>query len=142
LRIAGTRPPCGRSTQLLERAQMKRTLLIAAMPALGSTAALAQSTVTIYGRLNTSVERQDAGGETTTAVVNNSSRLGFKGVEDLGGGLKAGFQLEHGFNSDTGAQTNPTAFWARQSEVNIGADRFGTLRLGRFTSEGYYAHSH
>src|SRR4051812_1346092 len=66
--------------------------------------AFAQSSVTIYGRLNESVENQKAGtGSSVWRLVNDSSRIGFKGTEDLGGGLKAGFQIEHGFSPDTGA---------------------------------------
>ena len=117
---------------------MNRTLIVAAISALAAGSALAQSNVTIYGRLNTSVERWDANGVKTTQMVNNSSRLGFKGNEDLGGGLRAGFQLEHGFNSDTGLPA--ASFWGRQSEVNL-AGGFGTLRLGNFTSEAYFATS-
>ena len=117
---------------------MKRTLIVAALSAVTATSAFAQSAVTIYGRFNTTVERQDNNGAKTTQLVNNSSRLGFKGSEDLGGGLKAGFQLEHGFDSSTGLPG--AAFWGRQSEVNLGGG-FGTLRLGRFTSEAYFATS-
>lgn len=99
----------------------------------------AQSSVTIYGRLNTTVENQKAGtGDNVWVLQNNSSRIGFKGTEDLGGGLKAGFQIEHGLSSDTGAATHGTQFWARQSEVNLGGS-FGTVRLGNFTSEAYFA---
>lgn len=114
---------------------MKKTLLAASLTLVAG-AALAQAT--IYGRINTSVERQDAAGVKSTAVQNNSSRLGFKGSEDLGGGLKVGYQLEHGFNSDTGVATHGNGIWARQSEVNL-AGNFGTLRLGNFTSEAYFA---
>lgn len=114
---------------------MKKTLLAVALLSAGT--AMAQSSTTIYGRFNATIERQDAAGVKNTGLYNNSSRIGFKGTEDLGGGLKAGFQLEHGFNVDTGAQTQ-TAFWARQSEVNL-SSQFGTLRLGNFTSEAYYA---
>jgi predicted porin len=117
---------------------MKRTLLLAAITCLGAGTAAAQSNITIYGRFNATVERQDNAGIKSTSLLNNSSRVGFKGTEDLGSGLKAGFQLEHGFNVDTGAATHGNAFWARQSEVNLGG-RFGTLRLGNFTSEAYYA---
>jgi len=99
-------------------------------------AAQAQSNVTVYGRLNESVEWQKADGDTVTRLQNNSSRIGFKGTEDIGGGLKAGFQLEHGFSPDTGA-ANAT-FWGRQSEVNLGGD-FGLVRAGNFFSEAYYA---
>lgn len=115
---------------------MKKTLVAASQTLLAG-AALADAT--IYGRFNASVERQrDATGTSASGVHNNASRLGFKGTEDLGGGLKAGFQLEHGFNVDTGVSTHGNQFWARQSEVNLSGG-FGTVRLGRFTSEAYYA---
>ena len=117
---------------------MIRTLIVAAAASLVSGAALAQSSVMIYGRLNLSVERQDNAGSKVTVLQNNASRLGFKGTEDLGGGLRAGFVLEHGLNADTGTPTG--SFWGRQSEVNLSGG-FGTLRLGTFTSEAYYATS-
>ena len=117
---------------------MKRTLLAAALATLGAGSAIAQSNVTVYGRLNTTVERQKSGtADPVWRLQNNASRIGFKGSEDMGGGLKAGFVIEHGFNVDTGAQSQG-AFWARQSEVNVGGG-FGTFRLGNFTSEAYYA---
>jgi len=115
---------------------MRRFAPLCAIGLLCSSAAFAQSSVTIYGRLNLTLERQKAGGITDNVLQNNSSRLGFKGTEDLGGGLKAGFQLEHGFSPDTGAAA--ATFWGRQSELNLGGG-FGTVRLGRFTSEAYYA---
>jgi predicted porin len=115
---------------------MNKTLIVAAVSALAAGSALAQSSVTIYGRFNTTAESVDAGGVKTKQLVNNSSRIGFKGTEDLGGGLKAGFQLEHGFNADTG--TTGSSFWGRQSEVNLGG-AFGTVRMGNFTSEAYFA---
>ena len=78
---------------------MKRSIFLAALATLTSGAALAQSSVTVYGRLNVSAERQKDGDTTINALQNNASRIGFKGTEDLGGGLKASFLLEHGFNS-------------------------------------------
>lgn len=111
-------------------------VLCAAVLAAAATPASAQSSVTVYGRFNTTLERQDDGGVKSTALNNNSSRIGFKGTEDMGGGLKAGFQLEHGFRSDTGAAA--ATFWGRQTEVNLSGG-FGMLRLGNFTSEAYYA---
>ena len=117
---------------------MKRSLIVAALATVAAGTSFAQSSVTIYGRLNDSIERQKTGDDSKTVLQNNASRIGFKGVEDLGGGLKAGFQLEHGFNADTGTQSQ-TAFWARQSEVFLQSSTLGTLRLGRFTSEAYYA---
>ncbi len=115
---------------------MKRTLIVAAIATLATGAALAQSSVTIYGRLNLTLERQDINGVKLSKMENNSSRIGFKGTEDLGGGLKAGFQLEHGFSPDTG--TAAAQFWGRQSEVNLSGG-FGMVRLGTFTSEAYFA---
>jgi len=111
-------------------------VLAAVLAGLAATSVQAQSSVTAYGRLNVTVERQKAGNTTNTVLQNNSSRIGFKGTEDMGGGLKAGFQLEHGFSADTGVAA--ATFWGRQSEVNLSGG-FGMLRLGRFTSEAYYA---
>ncbi len=117
---------------------MNRTIVVAALATLVSGAAMAQSSVTIYGRLNLTLESQDANGVKTKVMNNNSSRIGFKGTEDLGGGLKAGFVLESGMSPDTGTAGNP--FWGRQSEVNLSGG-FGTVRLGNFTSEAYFATS-
>jgi predicted porin len=117
---------------------MKKTLIAAAVLASVGSAAFAQSSVTIYGRLNETIERQKVGdGDNNWRMQNNSSRIGFKGSEDLGGGLKAGFQIEHGFNVENGQQSQ-SAFWARQSEINLSGG-FGMVRLGNFTSESYYA---
>lgn len=110
--------------------------LLALLAVAGTSAAMAQSSVTIYGRVNTSVERQKVGDAKLTAMQNNASRWGVRGSEDLGGGLKAGFQLESGFASDTGVTASQ--FFGRQSEVNLGGN-FGMLRLGNFISESYYA---
>jgi predicted porin len=116
---------------------MSKTLIAAAVLATLGSSALAQSTVTIFGRVNMTVERQKADGDSNWVMQNNASRIGFRGVEELGGGLKAGFVLEHGFNLNDGRQSQP-AFWARQSELNL-AGNWGMLRLGNFTSEAYYA---
>lgn len=120
---------------------MKRSLLIAALSTVAAGSALAQSTVTVYGRLNESVERQKLNDDTTTVLQNNGSRIGFRGVEDLGGGLKAGFTLEHRLNADTGAATN-TAFWGGAGESSVFlSSNFGQIKLGHFTSEAYFATS-
>ncbi len=119
---------------------MKRILIAAAVAGIGGSA-LAQSNVTVYGRLNTTLEVQKnfvADGETQKVMQNNASRIGFKGTEDLGGGLKANFLLEHRFNSDNGAQTNPEVFWAGDSWVGLEGG-FGAIRLGRITSAAYFA---
>jgi len=116
---------------------MKRSILIAALSTVAAGSALAQSTVTVYGRLNETVERQkDAAGESKTVLADNASRLGFKGTEDLGGGLKANFLIEHRFNADTG--TTNGDFWSGDSWVGLSSN-FGDLRLGRMTSAAYFA---
>jgi len=125
--------------------QKMTRVVLAVLAVAGTTAAMAQSSVTLYGRVNTTVERQKDGDVSKTGLFNNSSRFGVKGTEDLGGGLKAGFQLESGFASDTGAGTGwpglPSTTginFGRQSEVNLSGG-FGMVRLGNFTSESYSA---
>jgi predicted porin len=116
---------------------MKKIALVAALAAV-SASAFAQSSVTLYGRINTTVESQKVGnGDRTEVMQNNASRIGFKGLEDLGGGLKASFMLEHGLNSDDG-RASSSAFWGREAWVQL-AGSFGAVRLGNFTSEAYFA---
>ena len=118
---------------------MNKTLILAAVSALAATGALAQSSVTVYGRVNTSLEAQKniAVDGSQSVMQNNASRLGFKGTEDLGGGLKAEFFAEHRFNSDTGTQTG-SAFWAGDIYVGLSGG-FGMVKAGRLTSAAYYA---
>jgi predicted porin len=115
---------------------MKRSLLIAALSTVAAGSALAQSSVTIYGRLNETVERIKDGSDSSTQVVNNASRIGFKGTEDLGGGLKAFFLIEHGFSPDTGAAAG--TFWGRESNVGLSHASLGTLRLGNMGPTAAY----
>lgn len=115
---------------------IKRNLALAALATLACGTALAQSSVTLYGRLNVTAERQKVGTTTRNEIENNSSRLGIKGEEALGSGLKAGFVLEHGFDPTTGA--GAATLWGRQSELYVGGG-FGTVRLGNFSSEAQLA---
>ena len=129
---------------------MKTTNLILAMLGSFAGAAFAQSSsVTIYGIIDQGVSRMDDGRSTLTfaqvAVIGRpsvwtvrsatSSRLGFRGSEDMGGGLKANFQLEHRFMPDTGAVeprdgASTTVFWNAHSWVGLSGG-FGEVRLGR-----------
>nr|WP_312377898.1 porin [Delftia acidovorans] len=115
--------------------KMNRVAL-AVLAVLGSTTVMAQSSVTIYGRINTTIERQKIGDDSVSGLYDNNSRWGIRGVEDLGGGLKAGFQLESGFSSDTGVAAS--RFFGRQSEVNLSGN-FGMLRLGNWYPASYFA---
>jgi len=115
---------------------MKKIFVLTALAAATVAPAFAQSSVTVYGRLNLTLESRKIGTVTDRSVYNNASRLGFKGVEDLGGGMKAGFQIEHGFNPASGQAAG--TFWGRQAEVNL-SGAFGMVRMGTFTSEAYFA---
>jgi predicted porin len=116
---------------------MKKNLIALAVLA-ASTGAMAQSSVTVYGRMDLSVGAEKNLGESSKTKMFHggeggltTSRLGFKGSEDLGGGLKANFKLEHRFNADTGEAQNP--MWKAESSVGLSGG-FGGFRLGRFTT--------
>lgn len=115
---------------------MKKTVLALAAIA-ASSAAFAQSSVTLYGVVDASVESvkgNTAGKSTTFNRVSSgnlaTSRLGFKGVEDLGGGLKAKFQLEAAVSADTGASSTGR-FFDRAAWVGLASAEAGELRIGR-----------
>lgn len=112
---------------------MKKTLLaLAAMAA--ASASFAQSSVTLYGVLDASLESVK-GDKTVTRVSSDNlstSRFGLKGSEDIGGGLKANFNLESGLKADTGT-ADSTRFWNRAAWVGL-AGGFGDVRLGRIDS--------
>ena len=110
---------------------MKKTVLALATLAAVSGTAFAQSSVTLYGVVDASLESVK-GTKSTTRLTSdnyNSSRLGFRGVEDLGGGLKGKFLLESGLAVDTGT-ANTTRFWSRSAWLGLEGG-FGELRLGR-----------
>lgn len=106
---------------------MKKSLLALAVLGAFAGAASAQSSVTIYGKLN--IEAGKALGSTDKTLLDVAgSRLGFRGVEDLGGGMKATFGIEHRFNPATGVAAG--TFWNGYSTVGLQGN-FGHIRLGR-----------
>jgi len=114
---------------------MKKSLVALAVLA-ASGAAMAQSTVTLYGVADIFLANSKAGvgaASLTTTVLNSGgvsgSRWGLKGSEDLGGGLKANFQLESGFDISTGA-SQQGALFGRQAYVGFSGG-FGSVNLGR-----------
>ena len=122
---------------------MKKSVL--ALAALGAFAgaASAQSSVTMFGVVDLNVMTVDNGDRTYSMGTDGmaSSRLGFRGVEDLGGGLKAGFWLEMGIAPDTGrngaiwgngttATNSNQLYFNRRSTVSL-SNQWGELRLGR-----------
>lgn len=115
-------------------------LMLAVLAVCGTSAALAQSSVTLYGRVNTTVENWKFGSQKAiTGLTSNSSYVGFRGVEDLGGGLKAGFILESKFGSDDGSGSGAGGLnFTRQSEVNLSGN-FGIVRMGAYDPASYLA---
>lgn len=123
---------------------MKKSLIaLAALAASG--VAMAQSSVTLYGVLDTGVsyfKGDDSVYGLTKTGGNTNSRLGFRGVEDLGNGLKATFDLEAGFNVDDGTgylgKGGSGLEFRRTSTVGL-EGAFGTVRLGRELTASYRA---
>lgn len=116
------------------------TLALAVMTTLfaSTTSVFAQSTVSVYGIVDVGVAYKNAGAGTVTSLdsgLNSTSRFGFKGSEDLGGGLKANFNFEAGIKSDTGA--NDAALFARGAWVGLSSTDLGSLNLGRHKSLTY-----
>lgn len=121
---------------------MKKSLLAAAILA-AAFAAPAMAQVTIFGIVDASVRNVDNGSTNRSSLASGGlapSRLGFKGTEDLDSDLTASFHLEHGFESDTGAQTD-TMFWSRRSTVSLTSATYGEVRLGRDFVPTYVANS-
>ncbi|WP_077036577.1 porin [Pelomonas sp. KK5] len=122
----------------------KTTTLIPLLMLLAAGAAQAQS-VTIYGILDASVEHLNnvgAAGASLTRMPGltgtSPSRIGFRGTEDLGGGLKAQFTLEQGFGVDSGTLNQGGRAWGRQAWVGLSGD-WGSLSLGRQYSMLFWA---
>jgi predicted porin len=108
---------------------MKKSLIALAVLASATGVAMAQSSVTVYGIVDASlVKVKDKSLEMQSGNY-SGSRLGFKGSEDLGGGLKANFQIEHGFSVDTGKMGKEGSFANRQSWVGLSGG-FGDVILG------------
>lgn len=115
-----------------------KNILAASLLMAFSCAVSAQSSVTVYGKVDMGLTKSNSGNATLSGATGPrgewaaeqgaSSRLGFRGTEDLGGGYRASFVLEHRFNPDTGKQTAPEFF--RQSWVELSGG-FGGIRLGR-----------
>ncbi len=96
--------------------------------------------VTLYGLFDTSltyVWNANADGKNLVGLGNGNllgNRFGVKGAEDLGGGLKAIFTLENGFNPNTGALGQGNRMFGRQAFVGLDSARWGTLTFGASTT--------
>jgi len=124
---------------------MKKSLLALAVLTAVSGAAFAQSSVTLYGKVDLGLvlDSGNSGGKSirVDSGVTGGSRIGFKGVEDLGGGMKAAFQLETGYCADSAAGapnfcTGSNQFMGRQAHGDL-TGAFGAISAGRQYSIGF-----
>ncbi|MBN3803618.1 porin [Paraburkholderia sp. Ac-20336] len=132
---------------------MKKALLAAALMSAG-VVAHAQSSVTLYGRLDAGLEYMSGvpTGPANGAATGSGNRFkaesgdwgtslwGLKGVEDIGGGNKVLFQLEGSFNTMTGAGPGNGGLFNRWATVGLSNDQYGTFTMGRmlFISNGVW----
>lgn len=127
---------------------MKKSLI--ALAVLGASGfAMAQSSVTLYGVADAGIGKIEAGAPAgndasdktefiSGSLMNNgNSRIGVRGVEDLGGGLKAGFNFESGLDLDNGNNLGSGGgFWGRAANLWLGGN-WGTFKLGRQFTPSY-----
>jgi predicted porin len=120
---------------------MKKALITLAVLGAVSGAAMAQSSVTLYGVADIGLGKARSAGQTklgaqSNGIVNDgNSRIGFTGKEDLGGGLWAGFTFEGAVNLANGATDGTT--WGRTAILSMGSKQFGTVMLGRNYTPGF-----
>ena len=129
---------------------MKKSLI--ALAVLGASGfAMAQSSVTLYGVADAGIGKIEAGSGAggndasdktefiSGSLMNNGiSRIGVRGVEDLGGGLKAGFNFESGLDLDNGNNLGSGGgFWGRAANLWLGGN-WGTFKMGRSLTPSYY----
>jgi predicted porin len=122
---------------------MKMKYSVLALCCIVSATANAQSSVTVYGSIDSGLRYQtnvNAGGDGLLSMGTGnyySNRLGFRGVEDIGNGLKARFQLESGFVSKTGALDNTNnVLFNRTAAVGVSGD-WGAIDVGRQYTVGF-----
>lgn len=111
---------------------MKKALKLTALAALVSVcgSVAAQSSVTVYGRVDLGVRHESGAVKNNSVATGSFNAVGFRGVEDLGGGLNAYFNLQHRFAADEGKIRNVNAFWDEISVVGLRGS-FGQIQLGR-----------
>lgn len=112
---------------------MKKSLVALAVLA-SCGAAMAQSSVNLYGRFDTGIEKLPGVSTRVSSGQGSSSRLGFRGVEDLGGGLQASFVVETSFESDKAGFLNSNGLAGignRATWLSIGSKDLGKFSLGR-----------
>ncbi len=114
---------------------MKKSLFVVALSGAFAISAHAQSSVTLYGLIDTGlIYTNNQGGHSNWQEVTSSTQntvFGLKGSEDLGGGLHAVFKLEQGFLLNNGAQAFSGDGFGSQAWVGLQSDPYGTVTFGR-----------
>jgi predicted porin len=114
----------------------KQAFAAAALGVLATPAAFAQSSVTLYGLIDSGIAYVNHSSGSASQVKFSSgntygSRWGIKGAEDIGGGTKTVFQLEDGFNLGTGAFGQGGREFGRKAVVGLSNDKYGAVTIGR-----------
>ena len=120
---------------------MNKKLIAAAIAAVVAAPAVSAADTTLYGKAHVDIRSSDLGTQDNYTVNSNASRLGVKGSEDLGDGLKAIFGYEMGYNISDGAGASGSQISARNAYVGL-AGGFGTVLAGRHDTPakvGFYA---
>ncbi|MGF6507929.1 porin [Paraburkholderia sp. 32] len=114
---------------------MNKRLVVLLGMSLVSSAAFAQSSVTLYGIIDDGLTwTSNQGGKSAVQMqgsISQGNRWGLKGAEDLGGGTSAIFRLENGFNVNTGTLSQGGRLFGRLAYVGLSNDHYGTFTLGR-----------
>jgi predicted porin len=121
---------------------MKKLAALYVLAAVGATAH-AQSSVTLFGVVDVATRYARNGDAHVYSLASNglqNSRLGFRGVEDLGDGFKASFWLEAGFNPDSGTSADSNRFFNRRATASL-IGGLGELRMGRDFTPTYTGYS-
>ncbi|WP_321949638.1 porin [Paraburkholderia sp. J10-1] len=123
----------------LRAARAWAVVCAATFATLHTTGARAQSSVTLYGTLDTSIEVTNPGAGWVARMDSGAyrgSRFGLRGVEDIGDGIKILFELENGFGSNDGTFAVANTIFNRQAWIGLGT-QWGTVRAGRQYSPIY-----
>ena len=136
---------------------MKKSLIALAVLSV-SGVAMAQSSVTLYGQADAGIGKVklNSAGTSLGADAHNKleflgssgtlsyapSRVGVRGIEDIGGGLQVGFNFETGVDTNDGGTSTGGAggsFWGRQANMWVTGSNWGTVKLGRQFAPSYLA---
>ncbi|MFM0503829.1 porin [Paraburkholderia caffeinilytica] len=117
-------------------AEPYQATLLAALPEFNGSL---REGVALYGSVDMGINYQTVGGKSLVQTQSGgewTSKLGFFGREDLGGGLRAEFNLESGFLANNGAMQDSTSFFNREAWVGLNSSTYGRVRFGKQIGTG------